>query len=43
MRKLKDWLFSLMFNTVYLNQKTGEITNKEGEIIDKVTDGEIKF
>ena len=43
MRKLKDWLFSLMFNTVYLNQKTGEVTNKEGEIIDKVIDGEINF
>jgi hypothetical protein len=43
MCKLKDWLLSLIFNTVYLNQETGEITNKEGEIIGKVIDGEINY
>jgi hypothetical protein len=40
---LLDWFWKKVHTTVYINQKTGEVTNKDGKVIGKVVDGKIEY
>ncbi len=40
---LLDWFWTISHTTVYINQKTGEVTNKDGKVIGKVVDGKIEY
>lgn len=38
MGKLNDWLMSFFFEKYYINQKTGEVKDKNGKIVGSVVD-----
>lgn len=40
---LFNWLWKKAHRTVYLNQNTGVVTDKDGKVIGKVIDNEIEF
>lgn len=43
LNKIHQFFFNLLFKKLYINQQTGEVTNKEGKVIGKVVNNEIIF